>query len=84
MFAKKEIGYIKLCLVLFMLAAIVLMPSFAYSFWHGMLLVGSYLLLAILNYYAEENQGCFKARRDNLIFDLILAFILFLALFYIL
>lgn len=82
MFAKKEIWYIKLCLTLLMLAVIILKPAFVYSFWRGMLIVGSYLLLSILNYYAEENRGCFKERRDNLLFDLIMAFILFLVLCY--
>lgn len=49
----------------------------------NLLLVVVFLLFSLINYRMEENPGIFKKRRDNLLFELLLVFLLFLATLYV-
>ncbi|MGG5315517.1 hypothetical protein [Enterococcus sp. AZ072] len=79
MLDKKRVRFFKGFLFLLMVLAIFILPQTTSIFVNGMLFVVYMLLLAILNYHAEENFGIFKKRRDNLIFELLLVFLLLLA-----
>ena len=83
MLSKKQVTIIKSCLVLVALSIIFLFPTVVPDVVRKFIVVGFVFLLTILNYYAEENSGLFKRRRDNLLFELLLVFLLFLTTWYV-
>ncbi|MBO1304991.1 hypothetical protein JZO70_02375 [Enterococcus sp. 669A] len=52
-------------------------------FAKNLLVVVVFLLFSFINFLMEENRGIFKKRRNNLLFELLLVFLLFLVTLYV-